>query len=105
MNRQQGKKPYIEDVEVSDVDKEGRVVERPEEEVAAEAWGNYLRRDRSIVVDTFQGQLKSTVTREEGRRLPTTAFLLARAPSSNGVQRLPRKRMEGHLAQVHVGLL
>ncbi len=35
--------------------------DRPEEEVAAEAWGNYLLRDRSIVVDTFQGQLKSTV--------------------------------------------
>ena len=48
-----GKKPYIEDVEVKG--------DRPEEEVAAEAWGNYLLRDRSIVVDTFQGQLKSTV--------------------------------------------
>ena len=49
-----GKKPYIEDVEVKG--------DRPEEEVAAEAWGNYLLRDRSIVVDTFQGQLKSTVS-------------------------------------------
>lgn len=30
--------------------------------MAAECWGNYLRRNRSIVVDLFQGQLRSTVT-------------------------------------------
>ena len=30
--------------------------------MAAESWGNYLKRDRSVIVDLFQGQLKSTVT-------------------------------------------
>ena len=47
------KKPYIEDREVGE--------DENEEAVAAEAWGNYLKRDRSVVVDTFQGQLKSSV--------------------------------------------
>lgn len=32
-----------------------------EEAVAAEAWGNYLRRDRSVIVDMFQGQLRSVL--------------------------------------------
>jgi ubiquitin carboxyl-terminal hydrolase 6/32 len=35
---------------------------RPDHEVAKEAWENHLRRNRSIIVDLFQGQLKSTVT-------------------------------------------
>ena len=35
--------------------------ERDDETVAAEAWASYLQRDRSVVVDQFQGQLKSTV--------------------------------------------
>jgi ubiquitin carboxyl-terminal hydrolase 6/32 len=34
---------------------------RPDEEVAQEAWENHLRRNRSVIVDLFQGQLKSTV--------------------------------------------
>ncbi|RXM96261.1 Ubiquitin carboxyl-terminal hydrolase 32 [Acipenser ruthenus] len=34
---------------------------RPDWEVAAEAWENHLRRNRSIVVDLFHGQLKSQV--------------------------------------------
>ena len=46
------KKPYIEAVEVG---------ERDDETVAAEAWASYLQRDRSVIVDQFQGQLKSTV--------------------------------------------
>ncbi|XP_006756226.2 PREDICTED: ubiquitin carboxyl-terminal hydrolase 32 isoform X1 [Myotis davidii] len=34
---------------------------RPDWEVAAEAWDNHLRRNRSIVVDLFHGQLRSQV--------------------------------------------
>lgn len=48
------KKPYVEI-------KEGNG--RPDEEVAAEAWENHLKRNRSIIVDEFQGQLKSTLVR------------------------------------------
>jgi|EP00505_MAST-04D_sp_SCG-Rhode-Island_P000699 ubiquitin carboxyl-terminal hydrolase 8 len=47
------KKPYVEDVECGD---------RPEELVAAESWRNYLLRNKSIVVDLFQGQLRSKLT-------------------------------------------
>ncbi|KAM3615781.1 uncharacterized protein V6R79_007674 [Siganus canaliculatus] len=45
-------KPYVE-LEDSDG--------RPDWEVASEAWDNHLRRNRSIVVDLFHGQLKSQV--------------------------------------------
>ncbi|XP_030632095.1 ubiquitin carboxyl-terminal hydrolase 32 isoform X2 [Chanos chanos] len=45
-------KPYVE---LKDSDG------RPDLEVATEAWENHLRRNRSIVVDLFHGQLKSQV--------------------------------------------
>ncbi|XP_017277518.1 ubiquitin carboxyl-terminal hydrolase 32 isoform X3 [Kryptolebias marmoratus] len=45
-------KPYVE---LKDSDG------RPDCEVASEAWENHLRRNRSIVVDLFHGQLKSQV--------------------------------------------
>ncbi|KAJ8403888.1 hypothetical protein AAFF_G00347560 [Aldrovandia affinis] len=45
-------KPYVE---LKDSDG------RPDREVASEAWENHLRRNRSIVVDLFHGQLKSQV--------------------------------------------
>ncbi|KAM9469598.1 ubiquitin carboxyl-terminal hydrolase 32 isoform 1-T1 [Clarias gariepinus] len=45
-------KPYVE---LKDSDG------RPDAEVATEAWDNHLRRNRSIVVDLFHGQLKSQV--------------------------------------------
>ncbi|XP_031429479.1 ubiquitin carboxyl-terminal hydrolase 32 isoform X2 [Clupea harengus] len=45
-------KPYVE-LKDSDL--------RPDFEVASEAWDNHLRRNRSIVVDLFHGQLKSQV--------------------------------------------
>ncbi|XP_066519840.1 ubiquitin carboxyl-terminal hydrolase 32 isoform X1 [Hoplias malabaricus] len=45
-------KPYVE---LKDSDG------RPDSEVATEAWENHLRRNRSIVVDLFHGQLKSQV--------------------------------------------
>lgn len=44
-------KPYIEDA-----DCDGTSDERD----AIEAWKNYLRRDKSLVVDIFQGQLRNT---------------------------------------------
>ena len=47
------KKPYVEDPEGDG---------RPEEVVAAESWKCYLLRNKSIVVDLFQGQLRSTLT-------------------------------------------
>ena len=63
---------YIEDLEIhtpvlpGDEDKkEVAAAGRSAEEVSAEAWGNYLQRDRSVVVDTFQGQLKSSVRCKE----------------------------------------
>ncbi|XP_047141245.1 ubiquitin carboxyl-terminal hydrolase 32 isoform X2 [Hydra vulgaris] len=34
---------------------------RPDDEVAYEAWQNHIKRNQSIVVDLFQGQLKSQV--------------------------------------------
>ncbi|XP_065845344.1 ubiquitin carboxyl-terminal hydrolase 15-like [Oscarella lobularis] len=34
---------------------------RPDEEVAAEAWKNHLRQNRSVIVDCIQGQYKSTL--------------------------------------------
>ncbi|KAK2708164.1 hypothetical protein QYM36_013927, partial [Artemia franciscana] len=46
-------KPYVE---LKDSDG------RPDEEVATEAWDNHLRRNRSIIVDLFHGQLKSKLT-------------------------------------------
>uniref|UniRef100_A0A2R5LJ75 Ubiquitin carboxyl-terminal hydrolase 32 n=1 Tax=Ornithodoros turicata TaxID=34597 RepID=A0A2R5LJ75_9ACAR len=35
---------------------------RPDNEVAWEAWENHVRRNKSVVVDLFHGQLQSTVT-------------------------------------------
>jgi ubiquitin carboxyl-terminal hydrolase 4/11/15 len=46
-------KPYVEDIEVS----EGR----EEAFVAEKSWSNYLLRNRSIIVDLTQGQLRSTL--------------------------------------------
>ncbi|ELT99007.1 hypothetical protein CAPTEDRAFT_129894 [Capitella teleta] len=45
-------KPYVE---LKDSDG------REDEEVAKEAWDNHLLRNRSVIVDLFHGQLKSTV--------------------------------------------
>ncbi|XP_033627039.1 ubiquitin carboxyl-terminal hydrolase 32-like isoform X1 [Asterias rubens] len=51
LNRVQ-EKPYVE---LKDSDG------RPDEEVSQEAWENHLRRNQSVIVDLFQGQLKSQV--------------------------------------------
>ena len=45
-------RPYIEDKDCDGSNDEGD---------AAEAWGNHLQRNRSVVVDLFQGQLRSVV--------------------------------------------
>jgi ubiquitin carboxyl-terminal hydrolase 8 len=70
LNRVVGKKEYVEDVEreltinpkadTSALDTEEEA--EKDEEVAAKAWEGYLKRNRSIVVDLFQGQLRSTLT-------------------------------------------
>ena len=46
------KKPYVEIPDANG---------RPDELVAAESWKIYLMRNKSIIVDLFQGQLKSTL--------------------------------------------
>ena len=46
-------KPYIEDADSGG---------RPDEEVAAEVWRNYLRRNDSVIVDAFQGLYRSVLT-------------------------------------------
>lgn len=48
------KKPYVETVEGDGT--------RPDDEIAQEAWKAHLKRNKSLIVDLFQGQLKSTVT-------------------------------------------
>ncbi|XP_042898820.1 ubiquitin carboxyl-terminal hydrolase 4 isoform X2 [Parasteatoda tepidariorum] len=57
------KKPYIE---LSDADG------RPDELVAKEAWENYLKRNNSIIVDTFHGLLKSTLVCPECNKVSVT---------------------------------
>ena len=47
------KKPYVEDVECDGTP--------GKEELVAESWRNYLLRNKSIIVDLFQGQLHSTL--------------------------------------------
>mmetsp|Transcript_30703 Transcript_30703/g.93847 ORF Transcript_30703/g.93847 Transcript_30703/m.93847 type:complete len:633 (-) Transcript_30703:272-2170(-) len=51
LNRCRGK-PHVEEVICDGTDQDA---------AAAKAWAGYLRRDRSIIVDLFQGQLRSTV--------------------------------------------
>ncbi|XP_067138793.1 ubiquitin carboxyl-terminal hydrolase 15-like isoform X2 [Centruroides vittatus] len=57
------KKPYIE---LRDADG------RPDEIVAKEAWENYLKRNNSIIVDTFHGLLKSTLVCPECSKISVT---------------------------------
>mmetsp|Transcript_26939 Transcript_26939/g.58892 ORF Transcript_26939/g.58892 Transcript_26939/m.58892 type:complete len:512 (-) Transcript_26939:53-1588(-) len=47
------KKPYIEDKDCDGSNDEGDAIL---------AWQNYLQRDRSVVVDLFQGQLRNEIT-------------------------------------------
>lgn len=57
------KKPYAEMKEADG---------RPDEEVAKEAWALHKSRNDSIVVDWFQGQLKSTLVCPECNRISIT---------------------------------
>lgn len=45
---------------------------RPDAVVAAEAWAKHLKRNRSVVVDTLHGQLKSKVVCPTCRRTSVT---------------------------------
>eukprot|EP01016_Furgasonia_blochmanni_P016092 TRINITY_DN1912_c0_g1_i1.p1 TRINITY_DN1912_c0_g1~~TRINITY_DN1912_c0_g1_i1.p1 ORF type:complete len:709 (+),score=58.16 TRINITY_DN1912_c0_g1_i1:49-2175(+) len=47
------KKPYVEDIECTDKD--------DMELAAAKSWRNYLMRNKSVIVDLFQGQLRSSL--------------------------------------------
>ncbi|ESO00675.1 hypothetical protein HELRODRAFT_101065 [Helobdella robusta] len=54
------KKPYIETKEADN---------RPDAEVADETWQNYIKRNDSIIVDTFHGLLKSTLVCPECQKV------------------------------------
>ncbi|XP_065104209.1 ubiquitin carboxyl-terminal hydrolase 11 isoform X2 [Paramisgurnus dabryanus] len=45
---------------------------RPDQEVAEEAWRNHLRRNDSVIVDTFHGLFKSTLVCPECRKVSVT---------------------------------
>lgn len=51
------KKPYIEQKDITDE----MLKEKGYERCAALEWYHYLKRDKSIIVDSFQGQLKSVI--------------------------------------------
>lgn len=53
-------KPYIEDAEGDGTNEEGD---------AMMAWQNYLQRDKSVVVDVFQGQLRNTLRCRNSQRV------------------------------------
>ena len=56
------KKPYMELNEI----------EKPDKEAAEESWGRHLLRNKSIIVDTFQGQYKSTLVCPECNKVSIT---------------------------------
>ncbi|KAL0480576.1 ubiquitin carboxyl-terminal hydrolase [Acrasis kona] len=55
------KKPYVE--------MKDEVVKRPDAVVAKEQWEMHLARNRSVIVDSFQGQLKSTLECPECKKI------------------------------------
>ena len=57
------KKPYIE---MKDCEN------RPDDEIAAEAWENYKKRNDSVILDLFHGLLKSTVVCPECPKISVT---------------------------------
>mmetsp|Transcript_18854 Transcript_18854/g.21281 ORF Transcript_18854/g.21281 Transcript_18854/m.21281 type:complete len:736 (-) Transcript_18854:215-2422(-) len=66
---------------------------RSEEEISAESWFRYLKQNQSIIVDLFQGQLKSTVIcrgcRFKSLTFDTFMYLTLPIPSKPGSQRTP----------------
>ncbi|CAM9805211.1 unnamed protein product [Chrysoparadoxa australica] len=69
-------KPYVEDVEG-----DGK---KSDERVAMEAWEGYLKRNKSVVVDLMQGQLRSTLTCKtcKFRRVKFDPFMYLSVPVS-----------------------
>jgi len=57
LNRVRGRKPAVE---FPDLAREV-LTQEAEERAAAECWSLYLKRDKSIIVDIFQGQLRSQI--------------------------------------------
>jgi ubiquitin carboxyl-terminal hydrolase 8 len=56
------KRPYIEEKDCDGTNDEGDAIT---------AWSNYLERNRSIIVDMFQGQLRNTMTCRNKNKLHT----------------------------------
>jgi len=71
-------KPYVEGVEGNG---------RPDEVVADEAWAGHLKRNKSVIVDLFQGQFKSTVNCDVCEKMSVTfdpfMYLSVPLPVSN----------------------
>lgn len=61
-DRDEGGFQNSESTEVDLLEREEEVQVDPEEEAAEKAWENYIRDNHSIIVSTFQGQFKSTVS-------------------------------------------
>lgn len=78
LNRVRGKKPTVTFPDLTP-----KVIEeKGEERAAAECWNLYLQRDKSIIVDIFQGQLRSQITCRQCRYLSTKfdAFMYLSLP-------------------------
>lgn len=58
LNRVRGRKPVVIFPDLTPQ----AILEKGEERAAAECWNLYLQRDKSIIVDLFQGQLRSQIT-------------------------------------------
>jgi ubiquitin C-terminal hydrolase len=69
------KKPYVEALDCTGID---------DATAAKEAWRRHLLRDQSMIVDLFQGQLKSTLTclnRKCGNVRASSSRLVGHAPA------------------------
>jgi len=79
-------KPYIEGKDIT----EQIVAQKGYERLAAEQWYHYLLRDKSIIIDSFQGQTRSTIrcTRCNYSLTKFESFMFLPLPviSSSGVQ-------------------
>lgn len=82
LNRIKGPKPYIEEG-----DNDGS---KDQEDCAVEAWERYLRRDKSAVVDMFQGQLRSETTCRDcsHKNIRFEAFMYLSLPVTDDCQSL-----------------
>ena len=94
LNRVTGPKPYVPDLEIVDGEVDGRGVE--EREGGRKAWENHLMRERSAVVDLFQGQLKCTLTCAScgSKRVKFEPFLCLTLPMGRGMDEMLEVRNE-----------